>query len=453
MTSIARKSVPAVAVLLGCAWIASTITSAGDWPQDSWPAIDQLIRGHVGEYLSAKAMMGPFSTLLQAPFAAVAPSGDLSVYTWASIPCLLAAGLLGVYLAAIAGRRGVSLSARVLIAGLCVVNPLVFAALQNGHPEEILTTALAVGAIAAASEGRPAGTAVLLGLALASKQWAVIAILPALMALPRARLRVGIAAIGIAAVLTLPSLVASPNSFTEVSGNAARTGWLVTPWSIWYPGASVETKVVGSEQATFLAEVHHAPPLVGDLSHPLIVLLAFAVPAGLAFKRKSLRLSGSEAMALLALLALLRCALDPVDNVYYHLPLLTALVGWDALDCRGLPLRALLGGSASLVFLDWANHLRDPVAYNYAYIALSVAVAAGLVLALWRPRGAGGLNRLRAKPTPARQWTFVRSVLPSGAPLAIFDEAERRLFRCVPRKVGAARNNGCAAKGAGPIAR
>jgi Glycosyltransferase family 87 len=401
MASIARKLLPAVAVLAGCAWMASMVTSAGDWPLDSWPAIHALIGGEVGDYLSAKAMMGPFSTLIQAPFAAVAPPGHLSVYIWASTPCLLAAGLVGLYLGSIAARRGVPLFARVLIAFLCVVNPLVLSALQNGHPEEILTAALVVGAIAAAGEGKTAGSAVLLGLALASKQWAVLAILPTLMALPRFRLRVGVAAIGIAVLFTAPSVVASPESFTEVSGNAANTGWVVTPWSIWYPGASVETKVVGSGQATFVAEVHHAPPLVGDMSHPFIVLLAFAVPLSLAARRRSFRLSGGEAMGLLALVALLRCALDPVDNVYYHLPLLMALIGWDAFACRNLPWRALLGTSAALVFSHWADHLTDPLAYNFAYIALAAATGAVLVFALWRPQRILGSRRLHPEVTPA----------------------------------------------------
>jgi hypothetical protein len=202
-------------------------------------------------------------------------------------------------------------------------------------------------------------------------------------------------------LFTAPTVVASPESFTEVSGNAANTGWVVTPWSIWYPAASVETKVVGSGQATFVADVHHAPPLVGDLSHPLIVLLAFAVPLGLAAKRRSFRLSGGEAMGLLALVALLRCALDPVDNVYYHLPLLLALIGWDAFASRNLPWRALLGTSAALVFNHWADHLTDPIAYNFAYIALAAATGAALVFALWKPRRILGSRRLHPEATPA----------------------------------------------------
>ena len=64
-------------------------------------------------------------------------------------------------------------------------------------------------------------------------------------------------------------------------------------------------------------------------------------------------------MTMLAILALLRCALDPVDNAYYHLPLLLALLGWDALDAGRLPLRSLAGTSIALLFVAWSHNLSD----------------------------------------------------------------------------------------------
>ena len=60
-------------------------------------------------------------------------------------------------------------------------------------------------------------------------------------------------------------------------------------------------------------------------------------------------------MALLALLALLRCALDPVDNLYYHEPLLIALLGWDAFASRGLPWRGLVGVAVAFAFPSVAH--------------------------------------------------------------------------------------------------
>lgn len=384
MSSALKRCLPFGLVVAASAWLASSISAAGDWPGDSWPAVDALAHGRVADYLSAKAMMGPFSTLVQAPFVALGGGDALHAYRCAAFPCLLAAGLLGLYLASVARRRGASRLSQILLAGLCLVNPITIEALQYGHPEEILTSALAVGAIASASEGHRARTAVLLGLAVASKQWAVIAILPALMALPDRRVRTGLTAGAIVVALTLPGLLAAPGSFSEVNHNAASTGRIASPWSVWYPIADVKTEKhrVGTE--TLVAHVHEAPPLVGSLSHPLIVLLAFVLPVALALRRRRFGLSGADAMGLLALLALLRCGLDPLDNLYYHEPLLLALIGWDALSPGRLPLRGLAGTAIALFFRNWSLNLTDVGAFNDLYVFVVVVAAAAISLALFR---------------------------------------------------------------------
>jgi hypothetical protein len=281
------------------------------------------------------------------------------------------------------GCSGSALS-QTLIAGICLVNPLTFEALRNGHPEEILTTALAVAAVAVASEGKGRRAAILLGLAIASKQWAVIAILPVLMALPARRVRMGLVAVAIFLVLTLPGFLASPSSFREVHDKAASTGRVVTPWSIWYPAADVKTEEYRVDSTTLTAQVHEAPPLIGSLAHPLIVLLALGLPLALTLRRRGFGLSGPDAMALLALLALLRCALDPVDNLYYHLPLLLALFGWDALAPRGLPVRGLGGAALALFFWAWSRNLTDLQAFNAAYVMVMVTACALIATSLFR---------------------------------------------------------------------
>ena len=224
------------------AWLSTFAGDPADWQIDAAPAVQALADGHLGDYLNAKALMGPFATLVQAPFVAVSGTQGAAAYPWAVFPCLLIAGFVGLYLARIAARRGAGLVPQALIAVLFLLNPLTFEAIENGHPEEILTAALAVAAVAAAAEHRLRSTALLLGLAIASKQWAVIAVLPALMALPAARVRVGITAAAVAALLFLPAVAASPSSFLGVQSQAAGTGQVVTPWSAWYPFASSETR-------------------------------------------------------------------------------------------------------------------------------------------------------------------------------------------------------------------
>jgi hypothetical protein len=386
--TVLKRSLPFVFVAVASVWIAFANTATGDYPMDAGPAVHALAHGHLSAYLSSHPVMGPFAVLVQAPFAAVSGGDGLVEMQWATLPCLLAAGLLGLYLAGIARRRGVSDLGQFLLAAVCLVNPLTFSALQFGHPEEILTAALAVGAVATASEGHSRRTAVLLGLAIASKQWAVIAILPVLMALPARRVRVGLGAAAIVLVLSLPALLASPGSFSNVQGNAASAGRIASVWSAWYPLSEVTTEAVGPTHLT--AHVHRTPPLVGSLSHPLIVLLALGLPLALALRRGSFGLRGPDAMALLALLALLRCVLDPVDILYYHAPLLLAVFGWDALAARGLPLRSLVAVSVAALFWRWSNNLTDPQVLNAAYLA-AISMA-GALIATTLFRGALGSN-------------------------------------------------------------
>jgi hypothetical protein len=382
-----------LAVASASVWLATKTTTTGDWSIDAWPAVRALADGHVGDYLSAKTMMGPFATLVQAPFATLSSSSELEAYRWASLPCLLALGLLGIYLATIARRRGAPPLTQLLIGALCLLNPLTLQALEGGHPEELLTGALAVGAVATAAQGHRGRTAILLGLAISSKQWAVIAVLPALMALSDRRLRVGLVAAMIATVLMLPGLLAAPGSFSSVQSSAAHTGRIVTPWSIWYPVATVTTEHYRVGTSEFVAHVHEGPPFVGTLSHPLIVLLALVLPLALALRRQGLSLSGGDAMALLALLALLRCVLDPVDNLYYHEPLLLALLGWDAFAARGLPLRGLMAAAVALLFWHWSHHLSDVSAFGATYLAIVLSACLAIGAALYRFPG----------------WTVVRS--------------------------------------------
>jgi hypothetical protein len=394
MASLVKRCLPFGLVAFASAWIAFANGATGDYPNDGGLAVHTLAAGDVSGYLATHVMMGPFATLVQAPFAAVGGNEGLVAYQWACLPCLLAVGLLGIYLGAIARRRGMSPQGSWLIAALCLVNPLTFAAIRLGHPEELLTAALAVGAVAVAARGQGGRAALLLGLAIASKQWAVLAILPVLMALPQRRVRVALAAAAVALILFLPGFIASPGSFSEVQHNAASTGGVVDPWSLWYPLANVITEESTIGGTRYSAEVHRAPAVVGSLAHPLIVLLVFAVPLGLALRRRRFGISGSDAMALLALLALLRCALDPVGNLYYHEPLLLALIGWDALDAHRWPLRAITGAGVMVLLDYWSRHISDVQAFNTAYISIALVAGLAVALFLFRP-GVGGGSRQR----------------------------------------------------------
>ncbi|MGN6587591.1 MAG: glycosyltransferase 87 family protein [Solirubrobacterales bacterium] len=379
---------PCLLVGVVSAWLATRATSIGDWGADGGPAVEALAAGHVGEYLRWSGLTGPFATAVQAPFVALSGGSGAAAYQWAVFPCLFGAGLVGLYLGRVVRRRGGSQPAQVLLPLLFLLNPITFEALRNGHPEEILTAALLVAALAAAAERHSMGAALFLGLAVASKQWAVIGALPVLLVLPAHRLKTGIIAAAIAGALFLPSIVASPDSFLgaqKVASGTPQNG-VAGPLSAWYPMASSTTVVSSVHGEHFVAHVEHAPELAASVSHSLIVLLALALPLVVAWRR-GLPLSPSDGFALLALLALLRCVLDPVDNLYYHEPLLLAFVGWDAVSPRTAPLRTLLAVAAALVLSSAWRGDTGLSALNAVYLLGTGALGAWLVSSLfgWIP--------------------------------------------------------------------
>jgi hypothetical protein len=390
------------ALLIGlCAWLAANKTGLGDYPMDAAPAVNALAHGDIGAYLHAHPVMGPFATIFQAPFSTLGGRA-FAKYQWASFGCLLALAALGWLLAGVARRRGAGALGQALIAILCVFNPLTFEALANGHPEELFTAALAVGAVVVASEGHSGRAAILLGLAIASKQWAVIAIFPVLMALPSRRLWTTGVSGAIVASLTLPALLVAPGSFMDTQGNAASGGRISSIWSLWYPVSPPTLRHLQTPGLT--NTVHEVPAPLQALTHPLIVAIALLVPLALWAWRSRFGLNAEGALALLALLALLRCILDPVDNLYYHVPLLLALLGWDAVAPGRLPLRGLTATAIALLFWRWSDNLGSLTLFNAAYLTVLLVAATAIAMTLVRRHGAK-----RAQPARSRE------VMPRGA--------------------------------------
>lgn len=373
----------ALAAAAASAWLAARAPLGLDYPHDGGPAVRALVEGRIGDFMAAQPLMGSFSVLLRAPFAALVGGGELAAYRAGAFPCLLAAGLVGVALAAGMARRGQPTVAWVAVGGLALLTPATFAALRLGHPEELLGAALCVGAVLAAGGRRVGLAGVLLGLALATKQWALLAVLPVLLAAPEGRVRLALVAGALAAALTLPFVAAHPGDFASTQVEAASTPAELGPASAWFPIYSTREQVVfdGVEDRTVTDYI--LPGILGRIPHPLIVLLA--LPLGwLAWRRGRVGLEAG--LGLLALLFLLRCVLDPVNNEYYHVPFLLALLAWEARR-GGLPLRT--GLAATLLFLTF-ERVADPGRNTETfavYLAWTVPFVAHLAWALYGPAG------------------------------------------------------------------
>lgn len=381
MARAAAAAAAAVAIAVGllAVWLHHWPVATNDFGLEAAAAYRALLHGHPLRFLALAPAYGG-SLELRAPFALLAGAlggGDEAVYRVAAVPCLLAAASLGGWLLAHT-RAGVArVPAAVALLAICVVNPLTYRALAIGHPEELLGGALCVGAVLCAMRGRAAWAGLLLGLAIANKQWALLAVGPVLLALPARRGLALLLAAATATAFLLPLALATGGGVAGVSGRLAVTdaGTQFHPQQLWWlfghPVAWVPSMAGQIPMGYRLS-----PTWLQGRAH-MIVILSAAPLTYLALRRSR---RDTDPLLLLALLMLLRCALDPWDVAYYPLPFLLALVSWEALARGGFPWLALAATAAGwLLFDTLPRHAGlDVQAIAFAALALpAIALIAG----------------------------------------------------------------------------
>jgi RsiW-degrading membrane proteinase PrsW (M82 family) len=371
----------AIAVV-GTLAVSALVPALGDYRHDAAAPLDHLAGGDLGAFLADQPLMGLVSLLLRAPVVALVrlfDSGMLTEYRAGAIPCVLAGALLGVVLARRMAARGAAtaLQAAVVVA-LAAAGPVVYDSLVYGHPEEPLGAALCVGALLAARDSRPILGGVLLGLAMATKQWAIMAFLPVVLAAPVARVRLGAVAIGVAAVLTVPPMLADLGDYMAMQKGAAGAGGGVSPANLWWPFSPTRHIQVFDGVAWVTVEDRWLPGHLMRVPHPLLVLVGFAVSA-LFWLRERRGHRSLDPMALLALVFLIRCMLDPLTNVYYHAPFLFALLAWETERRRGMPLLTLLASAVLWFTWNTVAGLHEPALTNAVYLAWALPMTALLV--------------------------------------------------------------------------
>ena len=249
-----------------------------------------LVHGDLGVFFQQAPIEGP-SLLLRAPFAFGAwiwGASDLAIYRMVAVPGLLAGAVLGVVLWSLRDRLHPKAGWGLAVVLLAAANPLMLKALEMGHPEEMLGAALCVGAVLAALWKRPYLAAVLLGLALANKAWAVLAIGPVLLALDRNHWRVLLIACGIPVLVVAPFLLSGSEARGAVF-SAGGTDAVFQPWQIWWPlGEAGHTihGMFGDVKVGYRA----APGWIAPVTHPLIAFWSSPRPcSGAAAGPASLR--------------------------------------------------------------------------------------------------------------------------------------------------------------------
>jgi hypothetical protein len=380
-----RLAVPtllAIAVAVAYGWSELTGYLWTDYDLFNRGPLWSLVHGHLGDFFQTAPVEGP-SLLLRSPFAMAAwlwGGSDLAVYRMVAVPGLLAGVVLAVTLWELRARRYPGAPWGLLVVALVVGNPLMLQALAIGHPEEMLGAALCVGAVLAALYKRPWLAAVLLGLALGQKAWAVLAIGPVLMAVDRRRWSVLALASGIAALLVAPFLLAESSRGTMVT--AGGTFDMFQPWQLWWPLGDHGDAIRG-----FFGVAKEgyrvAPSWIGHVTHPLIAFLV--VPGTLLWRRRhGPGPASADVLLLLSLLFLARCVLDAANNSYYHLPFLIALAAWEALQRKRPPVLSV--AAAGLVWLTVVK-LPDyisPDAQCAAYLVWALPALAALAYATYR---------------------------------------------------------------------
>ncbi len=423
------------------AWLGLYGFAWNDYEVEAKPAFNALTHGHLLEFLRLAPAYGG-SLVERAPFALIPGlwgGGALAVYRMVAVPCFIAAIVLAVWLCARMRSAGHSKLARAVVVGVCVANPLTLEALEVGHPEELLGACLCVAAVLLAARGRPVWAGIVLGLAIANKEWALIAAGPVLLALPaqawpwhaqgtisRGRALVlcaAITALVSAAILAPLALVPGGSFAASSSAAAAPPSAIFQPWQVWWffgwHGALVHA-LFGTPKVGYRT----GPVWAGEISHPSIIVVGLGLAALLWLQRRlsdrrsptspgRRTVSERDALLLLALVLLLRCVLDTWNTGYYMIPFLLALLSWEALDTsRRAPILALV-----LVVLPWfaveelSAHGVSPDAQAAVYLVWTLSLALALGVALYAPRRLSLLSGARRDPPLAgAQETTVSSL-------------------------------------------
>jgi hypothetical protein len=388
--------------------------NTADYARDAGPSLHPLVAGHIGAAFSHQPAMGWFAILWRAPFAfAGRHGGSLLEYHLGSASCVLVLAALGVWLAVQMRDHDVPLLACGLVVAIAVLGPMNWHALVDGHPEELLGAALCVAAVIAAASGRsPLAAGLLLGLALGTKQWAVLAVVPALLVAPRGKAQIAALAIALgAAFACLPFLLGAHHPIAA-NGSLAQSTPVAQPDSIWWPLGHAQTV----HAPGWLVEKRLIPLWVASLAHPLIVALGVALPLALAARTRRVTITRESALTLLALIFLLRCVLDPMNVGYYHVPLLVALLALEALHRRGVPVLTLVT-SAVLWFLvahvPWGL---EPGKVAAIYLAWALPLAAYLAAKLYAPTVVSALGKCVSTSLPSSVTTTRSSMRTPNAP-------------------------------------
>lgn len=375
---VATKALATLGACAGAAWVVHGVTTSGDYcsghavlGDNAAPAIDALVHGQLGRVPSVQPLMGLVSLLWRAPFAGIGVwlgAGPQLVYQLGAVACLLPALGLVLWLVRRAGSpRDVVITTAAC--GLILAGPATLQALTLGHPEEVLASVLGTAAVVAAGHDRRRWSAALLGLAIGTKPWAVLAAPCVLLVTPGGRRAVTVAASAVAAPAVALLPVADPPAF-RTAEHVIGAQMVATFPSLWW---------------TITWPPVHQLPFSLSRSEIAGLVVPFALGGIWAYGR---RLGGGrpapvDGLALLTLLELLRCLVDPAPDYYYFVPVVVTLAAWEAGTLRRPPVLAAAVSATLYLFMNDVAAAQDNAfvlgALNLVWSCGAIALAVHLL--------------------------------------------------------------------------
>jgi hypothetical protein len=355
-----------------------------DFELEAEPSLHALREGDIDGFLALAPVYGG-SLILRAPFALLPNlwgGGDLALFRSMAAPCLLMAAVFAVFL----WRRGQTLGQSAVTCWIALLlvaaNPITIRGLEIGHPEELFGGVLCVAAALAAGARRPLLAGVLLGLALANKQWAVLAIIPLLAILPDRRPRM-LAAAGASCLLVMLPLLVDGSAVETAKMVAKDGGAIFQPWQIWWFLGEHGQTVTG----VFGSYPDHRNLPTWLAGHERQVVAAIVLGASLLLLPRVRRRGWPDGLLLLAFAFQLRCLVDTWNVSYYAVPVVIALVTWELHAFRRPPVLSLAVTLCAWLTLVWLPPYALPDVQALAYLVWSVPLT-GLLAArlIWGER-------------------------------------------------------------------
>jgi len=341
---------------------------------DAAPALHGAVTGDIGALVHHQPIMGMGSVLVRLPAVAAAHAGggDLTdEYKAGAFVCLTIAGLLALWIASAAIELGASRAQGVALFALLVAATIFTRAVPFGHPEEPLAATLAVASAVAALRGQTVGAGVLLGLAVGTKEWALLAVIPVLAVTGAQWKRTGIVALAAAALLFLPYAIGDPSAFSHARSARNAKDLTATPANVWWRAGVLHPRP-GHPGTGFKT----APAAVAKVARPAVLILG--VGLGLLFWRRRLARPAADVLAVLGLLFLLRVVLDTQTYSYHHIPALMAIPVWEVVARKRFPVVGLLAAGALQITARLVVPHVSADAFNAIYLAWALPLVAYL---------------------------------------------------------------------------